>query len=154
MKKLVVAFVAGVGFALGLGIAGMTNPEKVRDFLDITGNWDPSLGLVMGGAIAFHVGAVSWARTARKPVLSNAFGFTTRSSIDGPLLAGAALFGLGWGAIGYCPGPAVVSLVRLSTPTIAFVTSMLAGMAVYSWIWPARLGGVTRQSDTRHREPS
>ncbi len=151
MKALAVAFVGGVLFALGLGIAGMTNPEKVMNFLDVTGDWDPSLALVMGSAIAVHVGAVAWARRASKPLWAESFGFPRLSSIDEPLVVGAALFGLGWGTVGYCPGPAVVSLVRFRAPTLTFVAMMLIGMAVYSWSWPARLGGITRRSDTQRR---
>lgn len=148
MKQNVVALVAGVVFALGLGIAGMTNPVKVMNFLDVGGRWDPSLGLVMAGAIATHVGAAAWAKRARKPLLGDAFTFPRRSRIDVPLVVGAAIFGLGWGTVGYCPGPALVSLIRLGVPTLTFVVAMVAGMSVYSWIWPASLGGISRRNDS------
>jgi hypothetical protein len=140
-------------FAIGLGVAGMTNPNKVMSFLDVTGNWDPSLGLVMASAIAVHVVAVVWSRRAKKPIWGDSFAIPKGSRIDARLLIGAAIFGLGWGAVGYCPGPAVVSLARPSGATLLFVGSMLIGMFVYSWAWPPRWGGVSRRSDTLRLEP-
>ncbi|MGA2449811.1 MAG: DUF6691 family protein [Polyangiaceae bacterium] len=153
MKTAVVAFVVGVIFAMGLGIAGMTNPEKVMDFLDVTGHWDPSLALVMLSAIATHAVGVALARRARKPLWGDAFDLPKLTSIDVPLIAGAALFGFGWGAVGYCPGPALVSLVGLGPPTVTFVAAMVAGMSLYSWAWPTSLGGVKRRNDIPRPAP-
>ena len=131
MRKLASAFVAGVVFAVGLGVSGMTNPEKVIGFLDVAGHWDPSLGLVMVGAIAAHVGAAQWALRARKPLWSGAFAFQRGTKIDAQLVVGAALFGIGWGVAGYCPGPAVVDLVAPSASVLLFVASMIAGIVVF-----------------------
>lgn len=131
MRETVVALLAGVVFAVGLGISGMTNPEKILGFLDVAGRWDPSLAFVMLGAIAVHAGAARWALRARRPLGSPRFFFSTRQEIDLPLIAGAGLFGLGWGIAGYCPGPAIVDLAAPSPSLVTFVLAMLAGTVVY-----------------------
>jgi len=131
MKKLASAFIAGFVFAIGLGLSGMTNPEKVIGFLDVAGRWDPSLGFVMAGAIALHMGAARWALRAHKPLLASAFSVPGASSIDAQLLVGAALFGLGWGIAGFCPGPALVDLVAPSTSILTFVAATIAGMVLF-----------------------
>ncbi|MEO6576651.1 MAG: DUF6691 family protein [Polyangiaceae bacterium] len=123
------AFAAGFLFAVGLAISGMTQPAKVMGFLDVTGNWDPSLAFVMLGAIAVHFGFVQRARRRGKPFFAERFVWPELTRIDAKVLAGAAIFGLGWGAIGYCPGPAVVSLATGSTSVLLFVALMLLGMA-------------------------
>lgn len=128
MIKLATAFVAGLVFAVGLGISGMTNPEKIIGFLDVAGRWDPSLLFVMVGAIAVHVGPVQWALRGRKALGSGAFATAGPTRIDAPLVIGAALFGLGWGIAGFCPGPALVDLVAPSTSIVTFVVAMIAGM--------------------------
>jgi len=134
MKRMnLVAFVSGVLFALGLGLSGMTQPSKVIAFLDVFGAWDPSLAFVMVGAIAVHMGfARSAARPAARPLLAERFLLPTSTRIDAKLVTGAALFGLGWGAAGFCPGPAIVSLVSLSWTTVLFVAAMLAGMLLHT----------------------
>jgi uncharacterized membrane protein YedE/YeeE len=114
------AFSAGLLFGVGLWLSGMANPKKVLDFLDITGAWDPSLALVMGGAVA--VTLVSF----RKVIELKGMAFE-RKSVDLPLVIGAAIFGIGWGIGGYCPGPAVTALATLSTGTFVFVGAMIAG---------------------------
>ena len=119
MKNLS-AFSAGLLFGIGLWLSGMANPKKVLDFLDITGTWDPSLALVMGGAVA--VTLVSF----RKVIELKGMAFE-RKSVDLPLVIGAAIFGIGWGIGGYCPGPAVTALASLSTGTLVFVGAMIAG---------------------------
>lgn len=131
MKQQLVTFFAGVVFAVGLGISGMTNPAKVIGFLDVTGAWDPSLALVMGGAIGVHLVFAQWSKRAQRPLWADAFVLPKRADVDGRLLAGAALFGLGWGTAGYCPGPALVSLVGLTTGALTFGAAMLAGIAVF-----------------------
>jgi uncharacterized membrane protein YedE/YeeE len=131
MKELACAFVAGVVFAIGLGLSGMTDPDKVVGFLDVTGRWDPSLACVMAGAVAVHVGAAQWALRARRPLWSGAFAVPSFTTIDRRLVVGAALFGLGWGTAGLCPGPALVDLVAPSTSVVAFVAAMVAGMVVF-----------------------
>lgn len=131
MRKLASAFVAGFVFAMGLGLSGMTNPDKVIGFLDVAGHWDPSLGLVMAGAIAVHVGAAQWALRAQKPLWSPAFSFQDATRVDAQLVVGSALFGIGWGIAGYCPGPAMVDLVAPSTSLLIFVAAMIAGMVMF-----------------------
>jgi uncharacterized protein len=122
------AFACGVVFALGLGLSGMTQPSKVIAFLDVTGAWDPTLALVMGGAVL--VGWLSFPAILRrsKPLLDDRFALPKRTAIDARLLIGAALFGVGWGLSGYCPGPALVSLVTLSPAVLIFVGSMGIGL--------------------------
>lgn len=128
------AFLSGVVFALGLGIAGMTQPDKIIGFLDITGDWDPDLLLVMVGAIV--VTALSfWRILGRaRPVAAQKFGLPERRAIDARLVVGAALFGVGWGVGGLCPGPALVSLVTGAPSVWVFVFSMLVGMKLFQWL--------------------
>ena len=125
-----VAFVAGLLFAAGLGCAGMTQPGKVIGFLDVTGAWDPSLALVMMGAIGVHGFVLLRTKARTRPLLSGHFDGPTSRTIDRDLVLGAALFGLGWGASGFCPGPALVSLVTLSPGVWAFVGAMIVGIAL------------------------
>ena len=148
MKQKLVAFVAGVIFAVGLGISGMTNPAKVIGFLDVTGAWDPSLALVMAGAIGVHLVFAQWSKKAERPLWADAFVLPKRADVDGRLIAGAALFGLGWGTAGYCPGPALVSLVGLTTGAIAFCASMVAGIAVFHTFASARRERVEDNTST------
>lgn len=138
------ALAAGALFALGLGLSGMTDPRNVLAFLDVTGAWDPSLALVMGGAIGVHVffarraARASAADAHRYSLLPDAAG--PAAGVDGRLLAGAAVFGLGWGVAGFCPGPALVSLVTLSPSTLAFVGAMVLGMVLFERVIEPRLG--------------
>jgi uncharacterized membrane protein YedE/YeeE len=127
MKPVVVAFFAGILFAIGLGVSGMTDPEKVLGFLDVGGSWDPSLAFVMAGAVGVHAIAARLALRASRPVWSDRYFLPTRRAIDLPLIAGAAIFGLGWGIAGYCPGPAIVNLVAPSPGLATFVLSMALG---------------------------
>ena len=122
-----VAFVSGLLFAVGLGIAGMTQPSRVLGFLDVLGPWDPSLAFVMAGAIAVYMPVVWWARR----VLARRLHLPTRRRIDAPLVVGSAMFGVGWGLAGYCPGPALVSLATLTGPALAFGAAMLVGMRLH-----------------------
>ncbi|HXU43551.1 MAG TPA: DUF6691 family protein [Burkholderiales bacterium] len=110
----------------------MANPRKVLDFLDVTGNWDPSLLLVMGGAVA--VTAAFFRPIIRKKQLS-----FDKTAVDLPLVAGAALFGIGWGIGGYCPGPAITALSNLSAEAFVFVATMVAG-GLLARIWPSSPG--------------
>jgi uncharacterized protein len=127
-RSSIVAFVSGLLFAVGLGISGMTNPAKVAGFLDFAGKWDPSLMFVMAGAIGVHLVAYRLVRRRSSPLLAGAFSVPSRRDIDVKLLAGAAIFGLGWGLGGYCPGPSIVSLASGATGVLVFVGAMLAGM--------------------------
>ncbi len=131
MAKLV-AFVSGLLFALGLGIAGMTQPSKVIAFLDLAGNWDPSLAFVMGGAIAIYMPIYRLMKRRDRSVLDPRLHLPTRTDLDPRLLMGAALFGIGWGLAGFCPGPALVSLTTLAPPALVFGAAMLVGMLVHT----------------------
>ena len=137
MKNLVVSFVVGVLFALGLGVSGMLQPSKVMGFLDVAGTWDPSLMLVMVGAIAVNTVAYHLIVRKREAPLFNArFLIPTRKDVDAPLVVGAILFGVGWGLGGYCPGPGIVNLMSGAMPAVTFVGSMLAGMTVFALVEP------------------
>lgn len=128
MRSLVAAL-AGLLFGAGLLVSGMTRPAKVIGFLDVTGAWDPTLAFVMAGAILVNAAAF-WgvARRRAAPWLDAAFDVPTRRDIDLPLLAGSAIFGVGWGLGGFCPGPALVSAAAGNTAGASFVAAMLTGM--------------------------
>jgi uncharacterized protein len=125
MRALVTALIAGVIFGVGLCVSGMTDPKNVIAFLDVTGAWSPKLSGVMIGAIAVHAGWLRW--TARGKVLNS---LPPAARIDGALLVGAALFGVGWGLSGYCPGPALVALGTGALAPGVFVAAMLVGMVL------------------------
>jgi uncharacterized membrane protein YedE/YeeE len=125
-----VAVVSGALFGVGLVVGGMTLPSKVVGFLDFAGSWDPTLMFVMGGAIAVHALVHRLLRGRRAPIFAERFHLPTREDIDARLVAGAAIFGLGWGLGGYCPGPAVTSLVSGQLEVLAFVAAMAASMWV------------------------
>lgn len=127
-----VAFGAGLVFAIGLGVSGMTQPSKVLGFLDLAGSWDPSLAVVMASALAVHVLAYRWIRGRKAPLLDERFHLPIRKTVDAPLVAGAILFGVGWGLAGYCPGPALVSSAALSSGALIFTAAMIAGMVLYA----------------------
>jgi hypothetical protein len=127
VKALLSSLAAGFLFGLGLWVSGMANPEKVLGFLDITGDWDASLMLVMGGAVAVTLLCFRLVLRRQKPFIESRFEMPTKKDIDLPLVAGAAIFGLGWGTAGYCPGPALTALATLSTDAIVFVVAMIAG---------------------------
>jgi uncharacterized membrane protein YedE/YeeE len=137
-RASLVAFVAGVIFAVGLGLAGMLQPAKVMGFLDFLGAWDPSLALVMVGAIGvntlvYHLGV----KGKEKALLGMTFNLPTRKDLDAKLLGGAAIFGVGWGLGGFCPGPGLVSLATLAkggTAALTFVGTMLVGMWVFQLV--------------------
>ena len=128
MKKLAASLVAGLLFGLGLALAGMTLPSKVLGFLDVTGDWDPSLALVMGGAIAVHATLQRLIRRRERPLFDARFHLPTRTDIDRRLVVGAALFGVGWGLVGLCPGPALVTAATGAPWALVFVVAMAAGM--------------------------
>ena len=122
----------GTLFGFGLAMSGMTDTAKVIGFLDIFGQWVPDLAFVMGGAVAVTLVAFRFIMKRKSPVLCSDFDLPTSTSIDKKLLGGAALFGIGWGIYGYCPGPALAALVYLQTETVVFVVSMMVGMALVS----------------------
>lgn len=122
------ALLAGVVFGLGLIAAGMTDPAKVLAFLDLAGAWDPSLALVMGGAIAVALVPFGWARRRGRTLLGQRIEWPAASGVDARLVLGSALFGIGWGLAGLCPGPAVVALAAGLTDVWVFFVAMLAGL--------------------------
>jgi uncharacterized membrane protein YedE/YeeE len=128
--KRVPAFVAGALFGVGLMLSGMTSPHKVAAFLDVGGGWDPSLAFVMVGAIG--VFALVYRLVARRgrTVAGGPLHLPTTRYVDGQLVTGAAVFGVGWGLAGYCPGPALVTAASGALPGVIFVVAMIAGMAI------------------------
>jgi uncharacterized membrane protein YedE/YeeE len=137
MKPVIAAFVCGLVFACGLGIGGMTQPAKVVGFLDVFGAWDPSLAFVMGGAVATHAILRVLVMRRSQPVFEARFSLPTLSTLDGRLLAGAALFGAGWGIAGFCPGPAIVASGAGGRAAIVVAVAMLVGMLVQSRVLPS-----------------
>lgn len=131
-------FLSGLLFAVGLAISGMTQPAKVIGFLDFFGAWDASLVFVMGGAIAVHFIALRFIFKMKKPVFAESFSLPTRKDLDPRLLGGAALFGVGWGLGGFCPGPALASISTFATPVLVVVGAMLVGMAGFDLFERAR----------------
>lgn len=139
-----VAGISGLLFALGLGLAGMTDPNKVLNFLDLFGAWDPSLALVMGGAILVYAPVSRWLRAKAAPKFGDRFHWPTKQDIDRKLVGGALLFGVGWGLAGYCPGPAIVAAAGASaglavgatttSPALAFFAAMALGMFAQGFI--------------------
>jgi uncharacterized membrane protein YedE/YeeE len=130
MKNNIVALIAGIIFGLGLAISEMVNPARVIGFLDVTGNWDPTLALVMGGALFVTVIIFPLILKRPKPVFSNIFSLPVKRDIDKQLIIGACLFGIGWGLVGFCPGPAITALVTLSPDVIIFVIAMIVGQGL------------------------
>ena len=125
------SFICGILFSIGLGISGMTQPQKVIGFLDVFGEWNPSLAFVMGGAVLSYLALQLWIqRNFSIPVLGGSFQMTARKDLDRSLIIGALLFGSGWGLGGYCPGPAITSLGSGSLNALLFVVAMGIGMLV------------------------
>ena len=131
MQHRISEFLVGLLFGLGLLLSGMTDPGKVLGFLDLFGAWDPSLALVMGGAIAIGFFAFAVAKKRTVNFLGGALRLPTSNQIDKRLVIGAVLFGAGWGLAGFCPGPALVSLASGQVKGAAFVGFMLAGMVIF-----------------------
>ena len=142
MMAALVALAAGLLFGLGLIASGMTNPAKVQGFLDLFGVWDPSLGFVMGGAIAVALGAFTLAaqraRSGRRAWTGEPILLPTSTAISTRLVGGGVLFGMGWGLAGFCPGPGLVALGMGEPKAAVFVLAMLAGMAVFELLEKAR----------------
>jgi len=139
MSRLLVSFISGLLFGGGLLISGMTDTAKVQGWLDILGQWDPTLAFVMGGAIIPM--AAAWAIIAKKaPVFDLSFSMPSNKTIDLKLLAGSVLFGMGWAVAGLCPGPAIAALGFGGTGIILFFVSMLVGMILTK---PMRMGSIS-----------
>ena len=131
MQGYLVVFLAGALFAVGLGISGMTLPQKVIGFLDVAGEWDPSLAFVMAGSASVYMLFYRKIRQLSHPVFGTQFHVPSRSDIDQRLVTGAVLFGIGWGLVGLCPGPALTALVSGYGKALIFFVSMAAGMYAY-----------------------
>jgi len=132
-------FVVGLLFGLGLILAGMTDPAKVIGFLDLAGAWDPSLALVMGGAILVGLFAFGAAKRRTTNMFGGAMQLPTSRDIDRRLIAGSVMFGAGWGLAGFCPGPAIVSVGAGNSKAIVFTLAMLLGMVVFEMLERRRL---------------
>lgn len=131
MKQGLAALLSGALFGVGLAVSGMLIPDKVLNFLDIAGRWDPSLALVMGGAILVTLPGFYWVTQRERPLFADGFSLPTATDIDAKLLAGAALFGAGWGLSGLCPAPALVNITTASGDVLVFVAAMIAGMLLH-----------------------
>lgn len=128
--RALVGLLCGLVFGVGLAVSGMTDTAKVLGFLDVAGNWIPDLAFVMGGAVCVTLVAFRFVLKMKKPLMSPSFSLPGSSVLDGRLLGGAAIFGIGWGVYGYCPGPALSALVYQDSKTAMFVVAMLVGMAL------------------------
>jgi uncharacterized membrane protein YedE/YeeE len=148
--RAIAAFLCGLMLGAGLIVSQMTNPAKVIAFLDIGGRWDPSLALVMGSALVAAFAGFAWVERRGRPMLSGELALPPRWPMDRSLIGGAALFGIGWGIAGFCPGPALVGTAARSVDAAVFTVSMLAGMLVADRITAAAASG--RRASTR--EPS
>ena len=127
------SFLSGLIFGLGLIVAGMSDPAKVQAFLDLAGPWDPSLALTMAAAVGVSLPAFAWARRSPTTWSGHPLELPPPRAVDSHLLLGSALFGIGWGLTGLCPGPAVLSLGSGYLPGIAFAMAMVFGMEAYDW---------------------
>jgi hypothetical protein len=131
MKQNLMAIVAGIVFGLGLGLSQMIDRDRVLGFLDVAGTWDPTLLFVLGGAVTVTVIAFRFVLRQPHPWFANKFYLPTRKDIDRPLILGAAIFGVGWGIAGYCPGPGIVALVLGVWNPVLFVIAMVIGSLTY-----------------------
>ncbi|TAZ94549.1 YeeE/YedE family protein [Rhizobium ruizarguesonis] len=136
--QFVAALASGIVFGFGLSLSGMLNPVRVQGFLNVFGAWDPSLAFVLGGAIVVAFTGVQIMTRMKRPAFDDSFHVPTNRRIDAPLVVGSALFGLGWGIGGFCPGPAVASLSVGLPQTFLFVIAMLVGMTLDDRVWSRR----------------
>ena len=134
IKSLLIALISGTLFGLGLSVAQMIDPAKVVNFLDITGQWDPSLAFVMAGALAVNIVATPLILKRNKPVCDTLFRTPLKEQIDRRLILGAALFGVGWGVAGYCPGPLITSLSFVSSDILIVLTAYIIG-TLFTRLW-------------------
>ena len=127
MLQKILVLISGIIFGLGLTISNMTNPDKVLSFLDVFGNWDPSLIFVMGGAILFTSPLFFLLKKNNNLILADKLDLPKKNSIDKSLVVGSLLFGIGWGSVGFCPGPAISSIALLNPFSLIFIISLIAG---------------------------
>ena len=137
MKNLL-TLISGLLFGFGLLLSGMADPAKVQNFLDLFGTWDPSLAFVMGGAIAVNMPGFWLVIRRNKPFFNDVFHLPSRTDLDARLITGAAIFGVGWGLGGFCPGPAMTALPLAAEGTLIFVATMLTGMAASKYVLQRR----------------
>ena len=130
MLRLLTAVAAGIIFGLGLAISQMVNPQKVLAFLDFAGDWDPSLAFVMGGAVGVALIPYRFTLRRAKPLLAERFSLPQVRDIDARLVGGSAVFGAGWGLVGFCPGPAIASFAYAMPESLVFVVAMVAGVVL------------------------
>jgi uncharacterized membrane protein YedE/YeeE len=150
--RIVTAILAGTIFGFGLALSGMMDPTRVRGFLDVAGRFDPSLSFVLAGALAVSGLGYALSRRTRHPLLDETYHLPVRRDIDAKLLAGAAIFGIGWGMAGFCPGPAIASLPLGLAQTFVFTVMMLAGILLHEF-WVS--GNWARAADQRRaRDPA
>ncbi len=144
MKTQVMALLSGLLFGFGLGLSQMIDRDRVLGFLDLAGTWDPTLLFVLGGAVGVTVIAFRFVLRLSQPLLGGQFALPTRNDIDRPLVLGAALFGIGWGIAGYCPGPAVVALILGIGNPVLFLLSFVAGSFLVQFFstWRLRQQGL------------
>jgi uncharacterized membrane protein YedE/YeeE len=135
MKRLIVSLVTGVLFGAGLALSGMTHPQKILGFLDITGDWDPTLLFVLGGAVGVTIITFRFILKRRTPFLDDRFYLTSKSKIDAPLLIGSTIFGIGWGIGGLCPGPAIAMAASPNREFWIFFPALVAGSLIHSLLW-------------------
>jgi uncharacterized protein len=140
------SLICGLIFGFGLLISGMTQPQKVLAFLDVLGRWDPTLAFVMAGALAISSAGFVLARTRGRPMLAAEHLWPTRTDFDRPLVVGSVMFGIGWGLVGLCPGPALENLASLSPQVIVFVLAMIAGMIAKD-LWERHAPSVVKVED-------
>jgi uncharacterized protein len=150
MKQTGIALLSGVLFGLGLGLSQMIDRDRVLGFLDVTGIWDPTLLFVLGGAVGVSIIAFRFVLRMPHPILAGSFQLPKRKDIDRTLIMGAAIFGVGWGIAGYCPGPGITALVLGLWNPVLFVVAMIAGSLTYQWYTERSL--TRRANDTQlHR---
>lgn len=152
MKIILSAFTSGLIFAIGLGLAGMTRPTKVLGFLNLAGRWDPSLMLVMVGAISVFAITYRFMMRRKESLLGSPLHVPPRGSIDWKLLLGAAIFGVGWGLGGFCPGPAIVGAAGQAPDALLFVVAMIVGQFAHAWLTTrgSKASENTRKKGTLH----
>ena len=141
--KNIVSLLAGLLFGFGLALSQMTNPAKIIGFLNFAGPWDPTLALVLGGAVLVTVVSFRFILRRPRPVLAAKFQLPTRRDIDARLIGGAALFGIGWGLAGFCPGPGIASIAQGAWQPLVFVAGLAIGMLAFRYV---RGGGAARNS--------
>ena len=146
MKRLIVALGSGVLFGIGLSLSQMINPNKVLNFFDVVGNWDPSLAFVMIGALAVTFIAFWFVSHRSEPIFDRKFRIPTRTEIDKKLIVGATLFGVGWGLSGYCPGPAIANLGSGYLNSFIFFFALLAGFLLHKLLFESPSSTAGKQS--------